>query len=335
MIKQLYFIIRLQGFKTLFMKIMRLFYRTIFRPSFPAWPACSRDTRVNSNKIIFDLLNSDSPCFVGRMGASEGHIVLNYQTIISDKNIIRKTIDYIIRDTELPWWDEKLIFRLQNYSGFFSNNLSIKDIENFSKLYLSYIPTMDVCGRWCHYEKEMPFSKNCKMVPLESLYPFFVDNSWMIALKGKRVLVIHPFSETIKSQYEKREKLFPNEEWLPEFELKVIKAVQSIAGEKTQFNDWFEALEYMKAEIRKTDFDVAIIGCGAYGLPLAAYCKEIGKKAIHMAGGTQLLFGIKGKRWEKQYQNSCYRDLFNEHWVYPSESETPQNAKNVENGCYW
>ncbi len=108
-----------------------------------------------------------------------------------------------------------------------------------------------------------------------------------------------------------------------------------MAGEKTQFNDWFEALEYMKAEIRKTDFDVAIIGCGAYGLPLAAYCKEIGKKAIHMGGGTQLLFGIKGRRWEIQYQDSCYRDLFNEHWVYPAEFETPQNAKKVENACYW
>ncbi len=190
MIKQLYLRIRRIWFKTLFMRIMRLFYRTIFRPSFPTWPACSRDTRVYSNRIIFDLLNSDLPFFVGRMGATEGHIVLNYQTIISDKNIMRKTIDYIIRDTELPWWDEQLIFRLQNNAGFFSNNLSIKDIETFSKLYLSCIPTMDVCGRWCHYEKEMPFSKNCKMVQLESLYPFFVDNSWMKALKGKNYFLM-------------------------------------------------------------------------------------------------------------------------------------------------
>ena len=47
------------------------------------------------------------------------------------------------------------------------------------------------------------------------------------------------------------------------------------------------------------------------------------------------MFGIKGKRWESQYTHSCYRDLFNEYWVYPSESETIKNAKSVESGCYW
>ena len=51
----------------------------------------------------------------------------------------------------------------------------------------------------------------------------------------------------------------------------------------------------------KIDFDVAIIGCGAYGFPLAAKLKQAGKQAIHLAGATQLLFGIKGKRWE-EYQ---------------------------------
>ena len=46
-------------------------------------------------------------------------------------------------------------------------------------------------------------------------------------------------------------------------------------------------------------FDIAIIGCGAYGLPLAAKLKKEGRQAIHLAGVTQLMFGIKGKRWEE------------------------------------
>ena len=55
----------------------------------------------------------------------------------------------------------------------------------------------------------------------------------------------------------------------------------------------------MQKEIDKIDFDIAILGCGAYGYPLASYIKSIGKKAIHIGGATQLIFGIKGKRWEK------------------------------------
>jgi threonine dehydrogenase-like Zn-dependent dehydrogenase len=35
-------------------------------------------------------------------------------------------------------------------------------------------------------------------------------------------------------------------------------------------------------EIGKIDFDVAILGCGAYGLPLAAAIKGMGKQAIHL-----------------------------------------------------
>ena len=48
--------------------------------------------------------------------------------------------------------------------------------------------------------------------------------------------------------------------------------------------------------MREIEFDVAIIGCGAYGLPLAVEAKRMGKQAIHMGGATQVLFGIKVNR---------------------------------------
>ena len=102
--------------------------------------------------------------------------------------------------------------------------------------------------------------------------------------------------------------------------------MQSIANNPVPYEDWFEALESMKTKIKQIDFDVSIIGCGAYGLPLAAYVKRIGKKAILLAGGTQLLFGIKGKRWE-QYSNSCYRDMFNKHWIYPGMGKNQRRPK--------
>lgn len=247
-------------------------------------------------------------------------------------------MSYVCGNTKLPWWEEGRPFEeLQRNAGVFSpEGITTEVAERFADIYLHYIPMMDVCGRFEYYERFLPFSNDCKMVQLESLYPFFVKRPWMLALKGKKVLVIHPFAETIKSQYKKREYLFPNPDYLPEFNLKVYKAVQSIAGETTEFRDWFEALDFMKREISAIDFDVAIIGCGAYGLPLAGFIKEeLHRKAIHMGGGTQLLFGIKGKRWEVDYENSCYRDMFNDYWVYANEDERPKNASSVEGGCYW
>ena len=90
----------------------------------------------------------------------------------------------------------------------------------------------------------------------------------------------------------------------------------------------------MYNEAMKMDFDIAIIGCGAYGMPLAAKLKQAGKQAIHLGGATQLLFGIKGKRWVENYPSKI-ATLFNDAWVYPDEIEVPQAAKVVEGGCYW
>ena len=88
-------------------------------------------------------------------------------------------------------------------------------------------------------------------------------------------------------------------------------------------------------EAMKIDFDVAIIGCGAYGFPLAAKLKLAGKQAIHLAGATQLLFGIKGKRWEENGAFAYVQKFFNDAWVYPSDEDKPKEAAKVENGCYW
>jgi hypothetical protein len=88
----------------------------------------------------------------------------------------------------------------------------------------------------------------------------------------------------------------------------------------------------MKAEIDKKDFDIAIIGCGAYGFPLAAHVKRIGKKAIHLGGPTQILFGIKGKRW---IDNPNFNEIINEYFIFPNESDKVKNANKVEGACYW
>jgi len=153
---------------------------------------------------------------------------------------------------------------------------------------------------------------------------------WTNALEGKRILVISPYSKTIKKQYKKRAKLFSNKNILPKFHLITLTSVNSVGGETNGFKTWFEALSHMEKEISKIEFDIAILGCGAYGFPLAAYIKRKGKKAVHLGGSTQLLFGIFGKRWE-----TSHFSLINKYWVRPAEDERPKNYKSIEDGCYW
>ena len=154
-----------------------------------------------------------------------------------------------------------------------------------------------------------------------------------MALQGKKVLVVHPFSESIRRSFlEAREKLFQDPRVLPPFDLITLKAVQSHAGAGSGFSSWFEALDCMKRQMTDIDFDLCIVGAGAYGLPLAAHAKSLGKQAIHMGGATQVLFGIIGRRWEV---HPVVRRFINSAWRRPSLAETPPNALSVENGCYW
>jgi hypothetical protein len=222
-------------------------------------------------------------------------------------------------------------------AGFFPP--TVDKIEAFCELMLEDIPQVDILGSWLapenFFEKQLSSTQKVRLVYLE---PFWSQFPWTKALEGKKVLVIHPFANTIEEQYRKRNLLFENN-LLPEFELKTIKAVQSIAGEETEFTDWFEALDFMKSEIDKVDYDICLIGAGAYGFPLAAHVKRMGKKGFHMGGSLQLLFGIKGKRWENPNYGSAlnlnYMNLFNENWTRPTTLDTPTNSKKVEDSCYW
>ncbi len=287
--------------------------------------------KIYTSELMSQMLATGEPCMIARLGSTELSCMLNYLGVKYPSRY-KSVRGYISNQTPPWWWNQSVLTQMQNCAGFFS--ASRERIERFCELMIEDLSSVDVLGSWL--KEESFFAEElaqAKKVMLEDLEPFFTKNPWTRALEGKKVLVVHPFAETIKRQFERRDKLF-DDGLLPNFDLDVLQAVQSIAGQETEFEDWFDALESMKEQISKKDFDVCILGCGAYGFPLAAFVKKMGKQAIHLGGATQLLFGIKGARWE-QYIVYPYANLFNEYWVRPDEIETPKNAGIVESGCYW
>ncbi|MBS4994008.1 MAG: hypothetical protein KHZ83_01895 [Roseburia sp.] len=227
--------------------------------------------------------------------------------------------------------------RMCEGAGFFPNDRT--NLGQYADTMLDACKQIDLLAMWHLHMEDFVIEEYAHQADLTFLFRLepwlYHGRPWSAALKGKKVLIIHPFVETIKKQYQRREGIFPGTDILPEFDLKTLKAVQTIAGERDdRFSTWFEALEYMYNEAMKIDFDIAIIGCGAYGMPLGGMLKKAGKQAIHLGGATQLMFGIKGRRWEENYPSKI-ATWFNDSWVYPDQSETPKNASVVERGCYW
>ncbi|OYX86362.1 MAG: hypothetical protein B7Y83_01540 [Flavobacteriales bacterium 32-34-25] len=312
------------------LKSTRKVYQTLFNGKKPK-PESIQDAEVAS-QIIYDALIADKPCMIARFGSTELACLLNYVGVTQGKNNYLK---YIQGKTQRWWWEDSIIHQMQNWSGFFPARQD--KIEKFCELMQEDIPQIDVLGSWLAEEKlfEKELEKSTK-INFELLNPYFSKIPWTKALEGKKILVVHPFATTMEKQYKKRELLFENN-LLPSFELQTIQAVQSIAGNPTQFADWFAALDFMKAEIDNHDYDICLIGCGAYGFSLAAHVKKKGKKVVHLGGSLQLLFGIRGKRWEDVNYNPNYNyaQLINKHWVKPDEEEKPIGASTVEGACYW
>lgn len=290
------------------------------------------------SRQVSSLLESPNPRMIARFGSTELDC-MSMVLGVTNRFVGQKKslISYFRSEEPEWWWNQRRLKNMKDLSGFFPN--TPENAIRFTDLMLEDCSMLDMLGSWRTNEKYFqPYmSQNMVRVDREKLNPFFAERPWTLSLRGKRVLVVHPFVETIRQQYAHREKLFPRE-ILPDFELLLLPAVQSLGGQNNRFKDWFEALQWMKNQMDKIDYDVVLLGCGAYGFPLAAHAKRTGHKAVHIGGSLQLFFGIKGRRWESAgYKGTDhdYSTLFNEYWVRPSKDEKPKAANQVENGCYW
>ncbi len=281
---------------------------------------------IETNDFITTRINDNCGFMAARFGAVELNYIYYY---------LRKQLGY----NDLVQRKEALRMLCYN-AGFFPHDYSLAD--KLAGLYLDSVNEMDLCGVWNIFMEDYilhKYSQNCTVTKLRTLEPWITQGKkpWTKALSGKKVLIIHPFAESMRKQYEKRKNLFTKrfgeDDILPPMDIEFVKAVQSIGGCGAEgYSDWFEAYDYMLNKIVKKNFDVAVLGCGAYGFPLAAEIKRFGKKSIHLGGATQLWFGIKGKRWNN---DPLVNVFYNDYWINPSDSEKPVHADGVEGGCYW
>lgn len=311
------------------LKALRKIYGKLFKPESSTYDRGITDPD-KASELIYNLLASGKPCMVARYGAFELATVINYLGV---KNAQHSCLKYITGHEFQWWWNKRLMGFMQSNAGFFPS--TEENLMRFGEMMVEDSKQLDILGSWLPDEKVLKktFNLGYQDVFLRNLEPFWSKQPWTSYLEGKRVVVVHPFAESIKNQYDNyRDKIFEDPKVLPTFSsFRVVKAVQSLGGE-SNFETWFEALDYMKGKIDQEDYDVCLIGCGAYGFPLAAHVKRMGKQAIHLGGALQLLFGIRGNRWDNLDE---YKSLVNQYWTRPKGDEIPQAKDKVENGCYW
>ncbi|WP_026653800.1 hypothetical protein [Butyrivibrio proteoclasticus] len=271
-----------------------------------------------TNDIIFSAIESDKPFALVRPGNGENSFAVEWE----EEKLFGKKL-YKRHSDNYDKFSAGCGNRVDEYQLLYRNDVSDADI--FSVFPGSILEEYFV-DRYCR--------SACK-INYTVMNPISAKRPWTDALKGKRVLFVSQFADYLIDQYLKKEQIY-NGKWMwPDFELIPVKSVWYF-HESSKFPSMFEALDYLYNQIMKHDFDIAILSCGPLAIHLAPMIKRAGKQAIQYAGELQLLFGIKGARWDN---NPYFKPFFNDSWIRVTKEQvgiTEEESKNLDGGvCYW
>jgi hypothetical protein len=274
------------------------------------------------------MIHSPGPLAMGKIGTSE-LLVMEYP-----ERWIR------------PPWPSSASWRRPAERLFHSGGLFPVRKQIFNRFVLEYadsVRSMDLVSQWQEtgtYESALEQAFLDRLCPQATRVGYFflrILNPravWLDDLAQLRWLVIHPFAQTIRAQLPNLSKLGVYSSSV-EFHLQrraldtsIISCPQLPYMVPPRHRDWFETLEDLKSQMERETFDIALVGAGAWSLPLVAHAKKLGKKGMHLGGTLQLLFGIKGTRFDHGVQ-------YDEHWIRPLGDETPANCRLMEEGAYW
>ena len=158
--------------------------------------------------------------------------------------------------------------------------------------------------------------------------------SYYEKIQGKKILVVSSFAELCVQQYTSGN-VYKLGVQFPEVEGVVGVTPPYCFLNTGPHKNYFETLAFIFEQIKKADFDVAVLGCGVYGHMLTHLIHtELNKDAVYIGGCVTNLFGILSSREKELGMGKDVKT--NEFWVLTiPDKYKPVNYKDIENGCYW
>jgi hypothetical protein len=159
---------------------------------------------------------------------------------------------------------------------------------------------------------------------------------WLPYLRGRRILLVSPFAELLRRRATRETfEVVWAKTGKPWFYPADVGAVEFPYGYSPATGERFptalDLVEDITARIAEREFDVAIIGAGGLGIPIASFVKRLDRVGISLGGAIQPLFGVRGRRWNER--EDWRRDYFNDAWIDLPPEYRPDPAHTFED--YW
>jgi hypothetical protein len=221
-------------------------------------------------------------------------------------------------------------------------------MDMYAEEMIKSLKVFDAISPWIPFMKdeESLIHKYCCPDPCVKIHsrafePFYTpENMYSREMIQGPIAVVSPFAKTISRQLEKRRLLFPVPLWLESQEIIPIQGYygpyldsgKGCYSKEILEKGPFIAMDLLAEEVIKSGAKYCLVGIGGLSLLLVSRLKKAGIIAIHTGGGTQIIFGVRGNRWQT---HNVISKFFNDNWAFPSKEEVPTNANNVERACYW
>lgn len=220
-------------------------------------------------------------------------------------------------------------------------------LDRFTDWYGSRLAELDCLGLFgAAQEKGIVdhYRLPARLIGYESLRP---DRSrpgrerpcYLPLFAGRRLLIVSSFAGLLAERANAAvfEAVWANigKRWFEPASVAALEFPYAYPGsDRGGFATCIDLVDDIARRMESIDFDVALIGAGGLGIPIAATAKRLGRVGLSIGGELQVLFGVRGQRWrEDPLWKTRY---FNDAWIdMPDRYYPPNKDRLADGGAYW
>jgi len=296
-----------------------------------------RATFIERAEFIADVADA----IEHRRGFAAGKIGFSEQRWLYDPILRAKTRN----SGQIRAYETMVKFDAERQSGIFPASSDF--LARFIPWHAGHIATVDTLGLFrypleheifAHYGFAAKPIYYGDMQPDRSV-PVRNEQCYLGTLAGKKLLIVAPFAELLRARATAAtfEAVWSNSgrRWFAPCSVAAIEFPYGFATcDHGGFATCIDLFDDIARRMDRSDYDVALIGAGCLGIPLAAHAKKTGRVGLSLGGHLQVMFGVIGKRWRED--KAWQRKHINAAWIdMPEIYHPPGKEFLADGGAYW
>jgi hypothetical protein len=229
-------------------------------------------------------------------------------------------------------YDDSIDGRMQQNAGLYYKNETDK-----------YKVIEWYCDNLTELAKEATLTSNISAIKYDLLLYAHLDiknktlHDWgllpdvlMPNLKNKKVLVVSNAIDILKKSYDRGLQNVYNIDIEQFSSITYVKTPQTTRGSQYPNENSILTTEDIFKQIEKEDYDIVLLSCGIYGVPLSNLIRKSGKMSVYLGSALYTMFGV--------YSHGIplpSNPIYNTTNFIEVEEKCPDHCKHIDLGKYW